>query len=447
MTHEIDRPSIAMVGLGCAKNQVDAETILGQLEGAGYSIVSDLKDARVILINTCGFIQDAKEESIQAILDASVYKDSGSCRYLVALGCLSQRYGEALMADIPELDAAFGVGQVPRIAEHIEALTAGRERILDTDGRDDPIAPYERRILSTSPGSAYLKIGEGCSNRCAYCAIPLIRGPFRSRETEDILREARDLTRQGVGEINLIAQDITRYGIDRGEKGAVIPLVREIAAIPGLRWLRLLYAHPMRLDDDLIETMADTDTVVPYLDIPVQHADPDILEAMDRHTDPAELLGWIERIRERIPGIVLRTSLIVGFPGETEDAFSRLLEFMEKAAFDRAGVFMYSREEDTPAASYPDQIDEEVKARRHQEAMLLQQRITRRFSHSRVGSELDVLIEGRQDSGTYWGRSYAEAPEVDGSVYVFSGRALSPGEFVRVRVTQAYDHDIAGDLI
>lgn len=447
MAHRIDRPSVAMIGLGCAKNQVDAETILGQLEGAGYPIVSDLGEAEIILINTCGFIQDAKEESIQAILDASIYKDKGNCRYLVALGCLSQRYGEALMSDIPELDAAFGVGQVPRIAEHIEALTAGHDRMLDTDGRDDPIAPYNRRILSTSPGSAYLKIGEGCSNRCAYCAIPLIRGPFRSRETDDILQEAHDLIRNGVREINLIAQDITRYGIDRGQSGQIIPLIRDISAIPSLRWLRLLYAHPMRLDDAMIGTIAEWDTIVPYLDIPVQHADPDILARMDRHTDPDTLLRWIERIRARVPGIVLRTSLIVGFPGESEDAFKRLLDFMEAAAFDRAGVFMYSREEDTPAAEYPDQIDEDVKQRRHQEAMLLQQRITRRFAHGRVGTECDVLIEGRQDASTYWGRSYAEAPEVDGSVYVFSDRELTPGEFVRVRITQAYDHDLAGDLI
>lgn len=447
MVQTTDRPTIAMVGLGCAKNQVDAESILGQLSEAGYPIVSDLADAQIILINTCGFIQDAKEESIQAILDASIYKDRGSCQYLVALGCLSQRYGEALMADIPELDAAFGVGQVPSIAAHIETLTAGRERILDTDGRDDPIAPYHRRILSTSPGSAYVKIGEGCSNRCAYCAIPLIRGPFRSRELDDILREARDLTRQGVREINLIAQDITRYGIDRGQAGQIIPLIREIAAIPDLRWLRLLYAHPMRLSDALIDMIEDTDTIVPYLDIPVQHADPVILERMDRHTDPDTLLGWIEGLRERIPDMVIRTSLIVGFPGETESAFTRLLDFMEAAAFDRAGVFMYSREEDTPAADYPDQIDEDVKQRRHREAMLLQQRITRRFARGRVGRECDVLIEGRQDTRTYWGRSYAEAPEVDGSIYVFSDRELTPGDFVRVRITQAYDHDLAGDLI
>ena len=447
MAQTLDRPHVAMVGLGCAKNQVDAETILGQLSNAGYPIVSHIEDAQIILINTCGFIQDAKEESIQAILDASVYKEKGRCRYLVALGCLSQRYGETLMEEIPELDAAFGVGQVPSIAAHIEALTAGQRRILDTDGRDDPIAPYHRRILSTSPGSAYLKIGEGCSNCCSYCAIPLIRGPFRSREMDDILREARDLVYRGVGEINLIAQDITRYGTDRGDTGQIIPLVREIASIPDLRWLRLLYAHPMRLDDTLIDTIADTDTIIPYLDIPVQHADPDILERMDRHTDPDILLKWIERLRDRIPDMVLRTSLIVGFPGETEEAFSRLLDFMEAAAFDRAGVFMYSPEEDTPAASYPDQIGEDVKQRRYHEAMLRQQRITRRFAHRRVGRDYDVLIEGRQDTRTYWGRSYAEAPEVDGSIYVFSDREITAGDFVRVRITQAYDHDLAGDLI
>ena len=447
MAHTDGRHRVAMIGLGCAKNQVDAETILGQLEQAGYPIVSDLNDAQIILINTCGFIQDAKEESIQAILDASMYKQNGSCRYLVALGCLSQRYGETLMEDIPELDAAYGVGQVPRIAEHIGALTAGGSRALDTSGRDDPIAAYDNRILSTTPGSAYLKIGEGCSNCCSYCAIPLIRGPFRSREMDDILREAADLVSNGVQEINLIAQDITRYGIDRGRQGQIVPLLKEIAAIPDLRWLRLLYAHPLRLSDALIDAMAENDTIVPYLDIPVQHADPDILIRMNRHTDPDTLLRQIGRMRERIPGIVLRTSLIVGFPGETEDAFTRLLDFMEAAAFDRAGVFMYSQEEDTPAAAYPDQVEEDVKERRYHEAMLLQQRITRRSANRRVGTLCDVLIEGRQDGGTYIGRSYGEAPDVDGKVYVFSDSPLGPGDFVTVRITQAYEHDLAGDRI
>jgi len=447
MAYKDNRPRVALISLGCAKNQVDAETVLGQLESAGYPIVTDLAKAQIILVNTCGFIREAKEESIQAILDAAVYKQTGACRYLVALGCLSQRYGAALMEDIPELDAAFGVGQVPRIAELIGALTAGHGRMLDIDGRDDPIAEYERRILSTSPGSAYLKIGEGCSNCCSYCAIPLIRGPFRSRDMDDILREARDLVNQGVCEINLIAQDITRYGIDRGEDGQIVPLIQKIAGITDLRWLRLLYAHPKRLDDRFIDVMADTERVLPYLDLPVQHADPDILRRMDRHTDPDALLKQIEKMRKRIPGIVLRTSLIVGFPGETESAFQRLLDFMDAAAFDRAGVFLYSQEEDTPAASYPDQVVEDVKQRRYHEAMLRQQRITRKSANRRVGTECDVLIEGRQDAGTYWGRSYAEAPDVDGKVYVFSDTDLKPGDFARIRITQAYEHDVAGDRI
>lgn len=447
MAQSDGRLRVALISLGCAKNQVDAETVLGQLSDAGYPIVSDLDEAQIILVNTCGFIQDAKEESIQAILDAAAYKGNGECRYLVALGCLSQRYGEELMRDIPELDAAFGVGQVPRIAAYIEALTAVNKRITETGGRDDPIAPYSRRILSTSPGSAYLKIGEGCDNRCSYCAIPLIRGPFRSREIGDILIEAESLVREGVREINLIAQDITRYGEDRGEPGQIVPLVKKIAAIPGLKWLRLLYAHPQRISDELIDTISKTETIVPYMDIPVQHADSDILRNMGRHTAPEALLRLIEKIRKMIPDMILRTSLIAGFPGETEEAFQRLLDFLNIAAFDRAGVFVYSQEEDTPAASFPDQIDEDVKQHRYHELMLCQQRITRRRANKRIGTCCEVLIEGRQDRGTYWGRSYAEAPDVDGKVYVFSDKPLKPGDFVRVRIAQAYEHDLAGDRI
>lgn len=442
-----NRPRVALVSLGCAKNQVDAETVLGQLSEAGYPIVTELADAEIILINTCGFIRDAKEESIQAILDAAAYKESGSCRYLAALGCLSQRYGEDLARDIPELDGVFGVGQVPHIAAHIEAMLSEKKRILDTGGRDDPAPAYERRMLSTSPGSAYLKIGEGCDNCCSYCAIPLIRGPFRSREINDIRREAVDLIGQGVREINLIAQDITRYGQDRGEPGQIVTLLKDIAGIPDLKWVRLLYAHPERVGDDLIDVMAGNKTVVPYLDLPVQHAEPDILKRMGRHIGPDEMLRLVEKLRNRIPDIILRTSFIVGFPGENERAFSHLLEFMGAAAFDRAGVFSYSQEEDTPAASFPGQIDEETKQRRYHEAMLIQQRVMRKRAQKRIGTTCDVLIEGRQDRGTYWGRSYAEAPDVDGKVYVFTDKAPRAGDFVRVRVTQCYDNDLAGDQI
>lgn len=432
--------TVGVVSLGCSKNRVDTEQMLGLLRREGYEIVSDPKRARVIIVNTCGFIASAKEESINTILEMAEYKKTGNCEALVVTGCLSQRYGGELRGELPEIDAMLGVNQYARLPQVLRGLTAG--------GCPMHTAPSDTffegdRVLTTPSYSAYVKIGDGCDNRCSFCAIPLIRGGYRSRPREAILEETQKLVSGGVREISLVAQDTTRYGTDTPPGDSrLAELLQETAQVPGLTWLRALYCYPARVDERLLDAMCEIPQAAPYIDLPIQHIVPRLLEAMHRH-------GTAEHIREvvraaRVRGMTLRTSIIVGFPGETQADFEELLAFIGEARFDRLGAFAFSPEEDTPAYDMPGQVDEEEKQRRLDELMRLQQRISLEANQRRVGEEAEVLVEGTRE-GLAYGRSQREAPEIDGKILFPPKSPVRPGEFRRVRVTQAQEYDLVGE--
>lgn len=434
---------IALVSLGCPKNLVDSETAVGELSQAGHEIAGDASGADAIVVNTCGFIESAREESIDAILQAVECKRSGRCRAVIVIGCLSQRFAGDLARELGDVDAFLGVGHTGEVAAAVESALAGR-RIISDAGPPAVWVEPECRVRSTPPWTAYLKISDGCDNRCAYCAIPDIRGPFRSRPRELIVDEARRLADAGVKELILVGQDSTQYGADWGRPGSLPGLLEELDSIDGVRWIRVMYCYPSKIDAGLVRAVTSLPNVAPYLDIPMQHADDSILRAMNRHGTAESYLRLIDQLRSACPDVALRSTFIVGFPGETEAAFRRLLRFLERARLDRVGAFVYSVEEGTPAASLKPRPDRGKSARRLDELMRLQQGISLERNRSLIGRELEVLVEARTDDGAV-GRSYRDAPEIDGLVYVRGCRS-EPGEFVRATVSGATHYDLTAGL-
>ncbi len=427
---------IGVVSLGCVKNRVDTEQMLALLTDAGHEFTPAPEEADVIIVNTCGFIDPAKEESIQTILEMARHKQTGKCQKLIVTGCLAQRYGEALLSDMPEIDALLGVSQYEHIVSAVERAVQG-ERV-DLRARRNEMLECGR-VLTTPAYSAYVRIGEGCDNRCAYCAIPLIRGPYRSRDEEAIVREMRELAEKGAREQILISQDTTRYGRDNGR--SLRALIARAARIPGIDWLRVLYMYPDETDLALLEEMARHDNVCRYLDLPLQHASNKMLRAMNRRGTIEEARTLLLRAREM--GFTLRTTFIVGFPGETEEDFRELLDFTREMRFERMGAFKYSVEEDTPGASMPGQIPEEVKDERLDRLMRLQAEISREENEKRVGTVCRVLVTGFE-GGLYTGRSAMEAPDSDGEIYFTAERELAAGTFADVRIVRADTYDLYG---
>ena len=435
--------SVWAVSLGCNKNRVDTETALGLLRDKGFQLAERPEDAEIILVNTCGFIDPAKEESINTILDMAEYKKTGKCRLLAVTGCLSQRYSGDLLEELPEIDLLLGVNQYAELPAAIEkALGTERPCLCGDD-----FGYYEHdRVLTTPAYSAYIRIGEGCSNRCTFCAIPMIRGPYRSREEGAVLREIRSLAARGVREHILVAQDTTRYGTEDHPHTTLPDLMRKAAAIEGVDWLRVLYCYPDETNEALLDVLAEADNVCPYLDIPIQHINADLLRRMHRRGTRADILRCVRGARER--GLTLRTTLIVGFPGETEDQFRELMDFVEETEFDRLGAFAYSPEEGTPAAKMPDQVPEEVKLDRLDRLMTLQQGISLKRNRARIGSVEQVLVTDTDGEGNVLGRSSREVPEADGEIYVSCGDARPrPGQFIPVKILSAEEYDLRGMML
>ncbi len=440
--------------LGCPKNEVDSMMAVGLCKRAGYEITATSTEADVIIVNTCGFIQDAKEESIATIFDLAQLKESegGSCKVLAVTGCLSQRYGMELLSQMPEVDLMLGVNDYGNIVELIEeALEAGKE------GGEQILAPpydcgffeeFEGITAEVKNASAYLKISEGCNNRCTYCIIPYIRGPFRSRRPEAVLAEARDLVKKGAKELVLIAQDTTNYGADFDEDYDLADLLRELGKIEELKWIRLMYCYPDRITEKLVREIRDNPKVCKYVDMPVQHGSDVVLKRMNRKSDRADIERVVKLLRKEIPDIVIRTTIIVGFPGEKAAEFDELYDFVEEMRFDRLGVFAYSKEEDTPAALLKPQVRSDVKERRKTAIMQLQQSVSLEKNLEKVGKVFEVLVEeGPDEEGGYLGRTAYDAYEIDNGVIFTSFNKLNPGDFVKVRITDAFDYDLVGEVL
>ena len=437
---------IGFVSLGCSKNLVDTEVMLHALVSAGYEVTPDETEADIVVVNTCGFIGDAKQESIDNILDIAWLKKNRSLRGIIATGCMVERYREQVLEQLPEVDAVLGIAARDRIVEAVEAVLRG-ERFA-AFGNIDEAPMGGDRVLTTPEHMAYLKIAEGCDNRCTYCAIPLIRGRFRSRPIEDIVEEARGLAELGVKELCLIAQDTTRYGLDLYGEYRLAELVRAICKETDIPWIRLLYCYPDKITDDLIGELRDNPRLLKYMDIPIQHISDRVLSAMNRHGDSSTIRDAIARLRAAVPDITLRTTVIVGFPGETEEEFSELCEFVKEARFDRFGAFTYSPEEDTPAALLPDQLDEQEKQDRYDTVMATQLPIAEEKNARKVGKTLTVICEGYDPvAEAHFGRSEADAPDVDGKVYFTSPRRLPEGEFYKVKIDEVLDYDLVGHVV
>ncbi|MBE7021658.1 MAG: 30S ribosomal protein S12 methylthiotransferase RimO [Ruminococcaceae bacterium] len=437
--------NIGVVSLGCAKNLVDTEVMLGILGGAGYSIVSDPQEADIIIVNTCAFIDSAKEESIQTVLEMAAYK-KGRCRLLILCGCLAERYHDEILQELPEVDAVVGTGDYVKIAEVIRRATEGEKVVLHGHMNDD--LPEESRLLSTPGYMAYLKIADGCDNCCTYCIIPKLRGRFRSRPMGEIVREAEGLVASGVRELIVIAQDTSRYGIDLYGEYALPTLLHKLCAIKDVHWVRVLYLYPEMITEALIETFCREEKLVNYMDIPIQHASDAVLRRMGRHLTHVQLLDLITRLKSRIPGLVLRTTVIAGFPGETEEDFSQLLSFVKQMRFDRLGAFPYSQEEGTPAARLDGQLPEEVKVARAEEILAAQADISLALQQEKIGSVVEVLVEGYdEESLMYYGRSSGDAPEVDNTVYFAAEDEIAIGSFVLVEILTAEEYELVGRAV
>ena len=437
---------VGFISLGCSKNLVDTEVMLHKLHTAGFEITPNEEEAEIIVINTCGFIESAKQEAIDNILDAASLKEWGKCRHIIATGCLVERYREEVMNELPELDAIVGLGSLANIADACTAVMRGEKYVSFGDKETAPLGGD--RIVTTEPHTAYLKIAEGCDNRCTYCAIPMIRGRLRSRTIEDIVAEAKDLESMGVKELNLIAQDTTRYGLDLYGRYALTDLVRAITRETAIPWIRLLYCYPDKITDELIEELKSNPRLLKYMDVPIQHIADPVLARMNRHGDSATVRAAIKRLRDSVPGIVLRTTAMVGFPGETEDDFAELCEFVKEAKFDRFGAFTFSPEEGTEAAEMDGQIDEQVKQDRYDCLMQTQLTAVEEKSGEMVGKAITVLIDGFDAAAEiYYGRSYMDAPDVDGKIYFRSPRKLNTGAFVEVKITEALDYDLVGEVL
>ena len=437
---------IVFISLGCDKNLADSEEMLGLLTAGGHEITDDETQADAIVINTCCFIKDAKEESVETILEMAEYKKTGSCHALVVTGCMAQRYQKEIIQEVPEVDAVLGTTSYGDIVKALEEAAAGNhfEEFRDIDYLPDT---GSKRVLTTGGHFGYLKIAEGCDKHCTYCIIPKLRGRFRSVPMERLVAQAEDMAEQGVKELILVAQETTVYGKDLYGKKSLHILLKKLCEIRGIRWIRVLYCYPEEIYDELIETIRDEKKICHYLDIPIQHASDRILKRMGRRTSKQELIDIIGKLRKEIPDIVLRTTLITGFPGETEEDHEELKEFVDKMEFDRLGVFTYSPEENTPAAEMADQVPEEVKEERRDELMELQQEISYDRGQDRIGQELLVMIEGKvADESAYIGRTYGDAPKVDGYIFVQTGELLMTGDFAKVRVTGALEYDLIGVL-
>lgn len=445
---------IGVVSLGCPKNLVDSETMLGLIHEENYEITNDPSEAEIIIVNTCGFIESAKEESINTILQMAEYKKSGSCKYIIVTGCLSQRYAEELFNELPEADAIAGVEVYDEIGSIIKRVMSGERFIMLERSKPDVIYTSKEtflpRILTTPSYTAYLKIAEGCDNCCSYCAIPKIRGPYRSKPMEQVLKEAKALADNGVKELIVVAQDTTRYGEDLpGGKLLLADLLKELNKIENLKWIRVMYCYPNNFTDELIETFASLDKVCKYVDLPLQHASNRLLASMNRYDTREEVETLLAKLRKRIPGIVIRTTFIVGFPGETDADFEELKEFVEQQRFENAGVFAYSQEEGTVAGAMPNQIPDEIKQERYHELMALQAQISEEIHKDTEGQTLEVLVEGIEEdgSGLHYGRSYREAPDIDGLVFIENPGDIKPGCFVKVNILQGFTYESVGERI
>lgn len=437
--------SIGMVSLGCAKNQTDAEIMLGLLSANDYTIADNPHDAEILVVNTCAFIDSAKQESIDAILEMAKYKTDGKCRLLIVTGCLAQRYKEEVLIEMPEVDYVLGTGEFDRICECIEKAFEG-ERNAECENADRTPDDKLPRVLSTPHYTAYLKIADGCDNNCTYCAIPKIRGHFRSRLPQNIIEEAKALADSGVKELILIAQDTTRYGSDIGT--SLAELLEELVKIEGVEWIRTHYFYPEAVTEELIDVMARHDKICNYIDIPVQHGDDEILRRMARRTNQTEIRNKISMIREKMPDAVIRTSIIVGFPGESETEFETLYDFVKDIQFDRMGVFAYSQEEGTAAANFENQIDDETKQERLDRLMILQQGISLKLNQSKIGKIMEVIVEGYdEESFLFYGRSRGDSIDIDGLVYFGTEEDVEAGDIIKVEILDADEYDLTGRMI
>lgn len=439
--------NILFISLGCDKNLVDTEVMLGLLASRGYEMTDDEEQADIVVVNTCCFIHDAKEESIQNILEMAELKKDGRIKALIVTGCLAQRYRQEILDEIPEVDEVLGTTAYDKILDAVDEALSGRHSVILSDLEALPL-PDTKRLVTTGGHFAYLKIAEGCDKHCTYCIIPKIRGEFRSVPMERLIREAQELADQGVKELILVAQETTLYGKDLYGEKSLHRLLRELCKISGLRWIRILYCYPEEIYDDLIQTIKEEPKICNYLDLPIQHASDGILKRMGRRTSKQELVDIIGKLRSEIPDICLRTTLITGFPGETQEQHEELMDFIDEMEFERLGVFTYSPEEDTPAAVMPDQIDEEVKLDRQAELMELQQEIAFDNAQEMIGREVLVMVEGKvADENAYVGRTYRDAPNVDGLIFINTDEELLSGDFAQVKVTGAVDYDLIGELL
>ncbi|MBQ3016498.1 MAG: 30S ribosomal protein S12 methylthiotransferase RimO [Clostridia bacterium] len=437
---------IGFISLGCSKNLVDTEVMLRTLHEAGFELTPDEAEAEIIVVNTCGFIESAKQESIDNILDVARLKEEGRCRYIIATGCLVERYREEVMRELPEIDALLGVGSLSHIAEAAAAVMRGEKYISFEDKETSKLGGD--RILTTEEHIAYMKIAEGCDNRCTYCAIPLIRGKMRSRSIEELVKEAKELEELGVKELNLIAQDTSRYGLDLYGEYSLAKLVRALTEETNIPWIRLLYCYPDKITDELIEEMRTNPRLLKYMDIPIQHISDNVLTRMNRHGGSALIRETVKKLRERVPGIVLRTTVMVGFPGESEEDFSELCEFIKEAKFEHFGAFTFSKEEGTAAAEFEETADEQTKQDRYDILMQTGLTVNEDIISEKIGKTVTVLCDGFDTiADIYYGRTYADAPDVDGRVYFKSNKKVSSGDFVEVKVLEALDYDLVGEAI
>ncbi|EPR12821.1 30S ribosomal protein S12 methylthiotransferase RimO [Ruminiclostridium papyrosolvens] len=440
------KKKIGIVSLGCPKNLVDSEIMLGMLSHADYEIVNNKEDANVLIVNTCGFIESAQQESINTILEMADEKGR-NCEVLIVTGCMAERYKEKILEQIPEVDAVLGTGNYKEIAEVINLAYMG-EKTVSYGKLDETDYLDQERVISSAKHSVYLKISEGCDNRCTYCIIPFLRGKYRSRKMESLVREAELLAEKGAKEIIIVAQDSTRYGTDLYGKKMLPELIRKLSDVSGIEWIRLLYCYPEEIDDELIEEIAKNPKVCKYLDIPIQHASDRVLKQMGRRGTISEIKQVLNKLREKVSGITIRTSLIVGFPGETEEDFEEMIAFLKEFRLDRVGVFTYSKEDGTPAAKMKSQIPKHIKIKRQKKILELQNSISREINQKRNGKVYKTIVDGIADDGIfYYGRTYAEAPEIDGVIYFTSPEELSIGSFTDVRILNSEDYDLIGEVI
>ena len=432
---------VGIISLGCDKNRIDSEIILGNIKEK-YEVINNPKEAEIIIVNTCGFIETTKQESIDTILEMSEYKIKHKCKVLIVTGCLSQRYGKELLDLMPEVDVLLGVNDYDKLNDCIDKFISEKKKLYYCDYSNENINNGER-VLTTGSHTAYIRIAEGCNNLCSYCIIPKIRGTYRSRTIENIFSEVESLSKQGVKEIILVAQDTTKYGIDIYGKKKLPELIKKISTIDSIKWIRILYCYAEEITDELIFEMNENEKVCKYIDIPIQHISDNILKLMKRRGRKAEILTNIKKMRETIKDITIRTTLIVGFPGETQQDFQELKDFVEEMKFDKLGVFKYSQEEGTVAAEMEDQIDTTIKEQREEELMLLQQKISKTINQSKVGRNYQVLVEGTKGNNWY-GRSYEMSPEIDGEILIKSEKLLKVGDIVKVKILEALEYDLIG---